>query len=323
MSYQQLTEGKRYQISTLLAEQYSLSQIARKINVHRSTVSRELKRNTKGQDYHPETAHRLRCLRRQHQRKYRINDLTIQFVRLGLENDWSPEQISAISHQIHSPVSHEWIYQYIANDKASGGLLYKALRQGHKRYRRRQGLRHRPIAEATSIDQRPAVVDTRERLGDWEADTVLGKQGSGVLVTLAERKSRLYLVKRVKNKQAAVVKAAIIEMLSPYKDCVHTITFDNGGEFAGHKTIAEALGAKAYFAHPYSSWERGLNENFNGLLRQYIRKGTDLRTISDAFVSQIERKLNARPRKCLGFRQPEVVFKALRQASKGSVALVN
>ena len=180
-----------------------------------------------------------------------------------------------------------------------------------------------PIKNAVSIDQRPAIVDTRLRLGDWEADTVLGKQGSGVLVTLAERTSRFYLVKRVESKHSAVVKRAIIEMLQPYKDHVHTITFDNGGEFSEHKVIAEVLSAKAYFAHPYSSWERGLNENFNGLLRQYIRKGTDIRTVSDRFIDQVVKKLNLRPRKCLGFRQPAVVFNELRQAAQGSVALVN
>ena len=129
-----------------------------------------------------------------------------------------------------------------------------------------------PIKEARSIDERPAIVDSRERLGDWEADTVLGKQGTGALVTLVERKSRLYLVKRVASKQAGVVRDAIIEMLTPYIEQVHTITFDNGGEFAEHKAIEEALGAETYFAHPYSSWERGLNENSNGLLRQFIPK---------------------------------------------------
>ena len=158
-------------------------------------------------------------------------------------------------------------------------------------------------------------MDTRERLGDWEADTVLGKQGTGALVTRAERKSRLYLVKRVSSKKAEVVKEAILEMLAPYKEYVHSITFDTGGEFAEHNALAERLNAKTYFAHPYSSWERGLNENFNGLLRQYIRKGTDLRSVSDDYVAWVEKKLNLRPRKCLGFRQPEVVFNTLRQAA--------
>lgn len=197
------------------------------------------------------------------------------------------------------------------------------LNRQDSQHRRRNGVTRSPVKHTTSIDQRPAIVDTRLRMGDWEADTVPGKQGSGVLVTLAERTSHFYLVKRVESKHGEVVKQAIIEMLKPYKGSVHTITFDNGGEFSEHKRITEALDAKAYFVHPYSSWERGLNENFNSLLRQYIRKGTDMTTVSDAFVASVVKKLNLRPRKCLGFGQPEVVFKELRQAARESVAFVN
>jgi len=232
---------------------------------------------------------------------------------LGLE--WSPEQISEVGKRINISVSHEWIYQYVAADKASGGQLFRHLRQGHKRYRKGKQTKRSPIPNAVSIDERPSIVDTRERLGDWEADTVLGKQGTGVLVTLAERKSRLYLVQRVDSKHADVVRKAIIDMLKPYKDKVHTITFDNGGEFAEHEKIAESLEAKMYFAHPYSSWERGLNENFNGLLRQYIPKGTDLRRVSDERVKQVQSRLNLRPRKCLGFKQPVEVFEKLSRAA--------
>lgn len=315
MSYQQLTEGERYQISTLRAEHYSPTQIALKLGVHRSTVYRELARNATKTGYQPDVAQALSHQRRRRQHKYRINEVTLLLVHLGLENEWSPEQISGVGRMIGCPVSHEWIYQHIARDKAAGGVLYHCLRQGHKRYRRRSSTRRSPIKDAISIEQRPAIVETRERLGDWEADTVLGKQGTGALVTLAERKSRLYLVRRVDSKRSGVVKDAIIDMLRPYKAAVHTITFDNGGEFAEHRAIAEQLGATAYFAHPYSSWERGLNENCNGLLRQYIRKGTDLTTVSDKAVAQAVAKLNSRPRKCLGFRPPAAVFNELRQAA--------
>ncbi|CAG9000937.1 MAG: IS30 family transposase ISAs2 [Candidatus Celerinatantimonas neptuna] len=249
-----------------------------------------------------------------HAARYRLSRDTVWFVEMVLGWDWSPEQISAIAKRINLPVSPEWIYQHIARDKAQGGWLYTHLRQGHKRYRRGKHMVRKPIVNSVSIDERPAIVDTRERLGDWEADTVLGKQGMGALVTLAERKSKLYLVKRVQSKEADGVKEAIIEMLMPYKAHVHTITFDNGGEFAGHEAIAEALDTKAYFAHPYSSWERGLNENFNGLLRQYIPKGTDLRTVSDEYIEQVQTRINLRPRKCLEFRQPNVIFEKLRQA---------
>ena len=315
MSYQQLTEGKRYQISVLLAEGFSFSQIAQKIDVHRSTISRELKRNGRRGCYFPELAQQCAQRRKANAAKCQISQHTKILVDKLLSWEWNPEQISAIAKRIKHAVSHEWIYRYVAKDKASGGLLYRHLRQGHKRYRKGVHSKRSPILGACSIDERPAIVDSRERLGDWEADTVLGQQGTGVLVTLAERKSRLYLVKRVDNKRADTVRDAIIEMLSPYVEHVHTITFDNGGEFADHKAIAAALNAKAYFAHPYSSWERGLNENFNGLLRQYIPKGKDLRLVSNEEIQRAQMKLNLRPRKCLGFRQPQVVFEELRRAA--------
>ncbi|OXS15705.1 IS30 family transposase [Zobellella denitrificans] len=315
MSYQQLTEGQRYQISVLLAEGLSHSRIAQRVGIHRSTISRELRRNRHQGDYVPAQAHQQTLIRRAKARKYQVDSDTQQLVELLLSWQWSPEQISAIAKRIGFPVSHEWIYCYVARDKARGGRLYRQLRQGHKRYRKGRHGKRSPILEARSIDERPLIVDNRERLGDWEADTVLGQQGSGVLVTLAERKSRLYLVKRVESKHADVVRDAVIEMLSPYADHVHSITFDNGGEFAEHKAIAAALHTEAYFAHPYSSWERGLNENFNGLLRQYIPKGTDLRQVTDDEIEQVQIKLNLRPRKCLEFRQPAVVFEELRQAA--------
>lgn len=237
------------------------------------------------------------------------------YVELTLSWYWSPEQISGVGKLIGLPVSHEWIYRYVATDKARGGTLYKALRQGHKRYRRGTLSKRSVIPDPRAIDERPSIVDTRERFGDWEVDTVLGKHGTGALVTLAERKSRHYLVRKVDAKRAADVRDAIIDMLMPYAAHVHTITADNGSEFVEHKAIAEALGAEFYFAHPYSSWERGLNENFNGLLWQFIPKGSDLRLITDEDVQRAEKSLNLRPRKCLGFRQPETVFREYLQAA--------
>jgi len=315
MSYQQLTEGKRYQISVLLAQGFTPAAIARTINVHRSTVYRELRRNSSPDAYRPDQAHHQALRRRRSATKYRVPPNTIEYVELALSWQWSPEQISGVGNLMGMPVSHEWIYRHVAADKAQGGKLYKTLRQGHKRYRIGTGSKRCVIPDPRSIDDRPAVVETRERFGDWEVDTVLGKQGTGALVTLAERKSRMYLVRKVAAKRAVDVKDAVIDMLKPYADYVHTITADNGSEFVEHKAIAEALGADVYFAHPYSSWERGLNENFNGLLRQYIPKGSDLRTFSDEDVRQAEKRLNLRPRKCLGFKQPEVVFRECLQAA--------
>lgn len=315
MKYQQLTEGKRYQISALISQGCSVIEMARILKVHRSTIYRELKRNIQQTHYEPKHAHEQALKRRRESLKFKIPEDTLLYVELALSWRWSPEQISAIGKRIRMPVSHEWIYRYIAKNKRQGGKLYKQLRQGHKRYRKGVNSKRSVIPMPRSIDERPSIVDRRERFGDWEVDTVMGKHGTGALVTLAERKSRMYLVRKVEAKRAHDVRDAIIEMLTPYAEHVHSITADNGTEFVEHRAIAEALNTHVYFAHPYSSWERGLNENFNGLLRQYIPKGTDLRMVTDEAVRMAERSLNLRPRKCLGFRQPESVFKEYLQAA--------
>lgn len=315
MKYQQLTEGLRYQIALLFGEKISLTEISRRVGVSKSTISREIRRNSVAGDYSAAVAQRLSEARRRSSAKYSISTDTVFYVETGLCWKWSPEQISAICKRIGSPVSHEWIYQHIQADKANGGELYKHLRQGKRRHRKGYGTKRGRIPDAVSIEQRPSVVDERSRLGDWEADLVLGAQGTGAIVTLAERKSRIYLTKMVLSKEAREVSSAIISMLSSYKDVCHTITFDNGGEFSEHRAIAEALEAETYFAHPYASHERGLNENTNGLLRQFIPKGTDLRTVSEEDLQHYQNLLNSRPRKCLGFRQPSVVFAELRMAA--------
>ncbi|WP_125780264.1 IS30 family transposase [Pseudoalteromonas rubra] len=315
MKYQQLTEGRRYQISTLLEVGCSASEIAKKVKCHRSTVYRELRRHRINESYCPDAAHVMAIGKRKTAQKYRIPQKRIDFIRILLQSDWSPEQISAVLTSIKQPISHEWIYRYVAVDKRNGGKLYRHLRQGHKRYRRGRNDKGPTILNAMSIDGRPEVVEERTRLGDWEIDTVLGKQGTGALVTVLERKTRFYLVKKAASKSAEDVAQATIELLSPYKKYVHTITADNGGEFAAHELISASLEADFYFAHPYSSWERGANENANGLLRQYIKKGTNLREVSDADVEFAMSRINYRPKKCLGFKQPAVVFKEMMQAA--------
>ena len=315
MRYHQLTEGQRYQIACLHDHGLSQAMIARKVGVHPSTISRELRRNRCAQGYQPAETHQSATLRRCSSSKYRVPEDTLIFVTMALAADWSPEQISSVCRRIGCPVSHEWIYRYVAQDKANGGKLFRHLRQGHKRYRKGQNAKRCVIPNPVSIDERPAIVDSRSRLGDWEVDTVSGKQGSGAIVTLAERKSRLYLVQYVPAKTAAAVADAIICMLEPYKAHVHTITADNGSEFVEHERVAKVLNAQFYFAHPYSAWERGLNENSNGLLRQYVPKGSDLSQLSPDELSAFERRLNLRPRKCLDFRQPQIVFDELRQVA--------
>lgn len=315
MKYQQLTEGQRYQISVLREDNLSCREIGIRTGVSKSTVSRELRRNASDEGYDPQKAQQISRCRRMSAAKRTICQQTVDFVDFALEWKWSPEQISAVGVVIGLTVSHEWIYQYIYADKRNGGELYKHLRQGKRRYCKGYGQKRGRIPDAVSIELRPPIVDERSRLGDWEVDLVLGKQGTGAIVTLAERKSRLYLTKKVFSKEAAEVSKAIISMLLEYKDVVKTLTFDNGLEFSEHKAIAEALDAKTYFAHPYASYERGLNENTNGLLRQFIPKGTDLRTVTEEDLQRYQGALNSRPRKCLGFRQPSVVFAELRQAA--------
>jgi IS30 family transposase len=315
MNYQQLTEGQRYQIALLYEDNFTLTEIGRRLGVNKSTISRELRRNRVSDGYKPDKAQRLCEVRRSSSAKRRICPKTVDFVEFALGWKWSPEQISAVATVIGLTVSHEWIYRYVAADKARGGEFYTHLRQGKRRYRKGYGQKRGRIPDAVSIELRPAIVDERSRLGDWEADLVLGKQGTGAIVTLAERKSRIYLTKKVFSKDAVEVSNAIISLLSDYRDVCHTITFDNGLEFSEHKAIAKALEADMYFAHPYASYERGLNENTNGLLRQFIRKGTDLGTVSEEDLQRYQGALNSRPRKCLGFRQPSVVFAELRKAA--------
>ena len=315
MNYQQLTEGQRYQIALLYEDNFTLTEIGRRLGVNKSTISREVRRNRASDGYKSDKAQRLCEVRRSSSAKRCISPKTVDFVEFALGWKWSPEQISAVATVIGLTVSHEWIYRYVAADKARGGKLYTHLRQGKRRYRKGYGQKRGRIPDAVSIELRPAIVNERSRLGDWEADLVLGKQGTGTIVTLAERKSRIYLTKKVFSKDAVEVSNAIISLLSDYRDVCHTITFDNGLEFSEHKAIAKALEADMYFAHPYASYERGLNENTNGLLRQFIRKGTDLRTVSEEDLARYQGALNSRPRKCLGFRQPSAVFAELRKAA--------
>ena len=201
-------------------------------------------------------------------------------------------------------------YKYIWSDKKTGGTLYKHLRRSHRKHRKRYGtnqLRGR-IAGQVSIDLRPAIVDTKTRIGDWEIDTVTGKNSKGYLVTAVERKSKFALVERVPDRQSDQVAKAVIELMRPYKKNVFTITADNGKEFSRHIKISKSLKADVYFAHPYHAWERGLNENTNGLLRQYFPKQMDFQKIDNKCIKHAMDSLNNRPRKTLGFATPNEAF---------------
>jgi IS30 family transposase len=242
--------------------------------------------------------------------KARIKMDEWKVVEEKLRQDWSPEQVSGwLKRQAGPSISHEWIYQHILANKHSGGDLYKHLRCQKKR-RKRYGSPERrgKLSNRVSIEERPEVVNQRERLGDWEVDTVVGKNQQGALVSLVERKSRYTLLGLVQRRQADLVKQAVLALLLPLSDRVLSITSDNGKEFAEHVQIAEALQAAFYFSHPYSAWERGTNENTNGLIRQYFPKGSDFLSVTETGPVSVTDKLNHRPRKCLDFNTPFEVF---------------
>ena len=313
MNYAQLTQEQRYQLYALLKTEQSQTEIAMVIGVHKSTISREITRNRGQRGYRPKQAQGFRDERRQQAVQKRITVETWAKVDEKVREDWSPEQISGwLKKDTTVRVSPEWIYRHIYMDKRSGGDLHMHLRCQKKR-RKRVGNydRRGKIPNQVSIDDRPDIVEKRERLGDWEADTIIGAGQQGAMVTLVDRKSRFTLLKQVDRRTAAAVEDAILDLLRPYPGVTHTITFDNGKEFSNHQVIAEILQADMFFAHPYSSWERGTNENTNGLIRQYFPKGSDFSSITDEQVFFVKERLNDRPRKCLDFQAPSVVFSQL------------
>jgi len=311
MEYRHLTEGERYQIEALSKAKKSPTYIAQQLGRSKSTISRELTRNSSRRIYlaaEAQQRYRQRLIEKGRERQcwhLVFDEVAVPLLKEG----WSPEQIGGFFSRSEFAVSHEWLYHRILRDKRNGGTAYRHLRcqkQRKKRYgkpeRRGQIINRRPISE------RPAVVETRERIGDWEADTIIGKQHQGAIVSLVERKSGYAKLILVPNKEANGVTKAIKRALRSLRDQVLTITFDNGKEFAWHEKIAKALKADCYFAEPYSSWQRGCNENLNGLVRQYFPKKTDFTKITNAELAEVERKLNNRPRKRLGWQTPTQVF---------------
>lgn len=312
-TYKQLTYEQRCQIEALKKSGISQQAIAVIISVSQSSVSRELSRNTGLRGYRHDQAHRTSIERRQATAKpYKMTAELIDEINDKLYLKWSPEQISGwllVEQEIL--ISHEIIYQHVWADKAAGGDLYKHLRRRARKYKVRGSngkTRSGQIKNRVSIDDRPIIVDEKSRVGDWEIDTVIGKNHSGALVTIVERATLFTVSLRVKSKRAEEVTAATIALLTPFKGLVHTITSDNGKEFAYHEQIAAGLECDFYFAHPYHSWERGLNENTNGLLRQYFPKNTDFKTVSTRAVKQSVDQLNNRPRKTLAFKTPAVLM---------------
>jgi len=312
MSYKQLTLRERYEIKALLQAGTSKDRIAEIIGFHRSSIYRETGRNGGKDFYDPVGAQKISDARRSSARKsIRFTDDVKERVECLLRYDFSPEQISGyLSCAEGISISHETIYQHVLADKSSGGDLHTHLRWSGKKRRKRYGKKDRrgQIPDRVSIDERPAIVDTKERYGDWEVDTMIGKNHKGVLVTAVERKAKYSCIGHAPNRTSGLVTKALIDMLCPYQDKVLTITIDNGKEFSMHKQIAKALKADVYFAHPYHSWERGLNENTNGLIRQYFPKKTSFENLKEQYIKFVEHRLNNRPRKTLDFKTPAQCF---------------
>ncbi|EMF0898152.1 IS30 family transposase [Enterobacter hormaechei] len=312
MSYNQLTENERYQIYILKKAGHSQLAIAEKMERSPSTISRELRRNRGLRGYRPGQAQKLSSARRHDAYKARkVTDEVRGEIETLLRQELSPQQVADYLRR-HTGVClhHETIYQLIYADKANGGDLYRHLRVASKPYRKRYGSydRRGKIKNRVSIDERPAVVDRRSRIGDWEGDTIIGKGRKGVLLTMVERKTLYTVIVRLTGKRADLLAAAAIEHLASLKARIKTITLDNGLEFSGHEDIAKGLEADIYFAHPYASWERGINENTNGLIRQYFPKGTDLSKVTDEQVQFVMDRLNSRPRATRGGRSPNELF---------------
>lgn len=310
--YQPLAREQRYQISVLMQLERPQREIAEQVGVHPSTISRELRRNGPAKSYCPERAHERATTRRRRAPKARkITGTVWAEVESRLREEWSPEQISnwlRIRQGIE--ISHTWIYEYVRADRAKGGDLYKHLRFGKKKRRRgkKSSASSHRIPNRRGIEERPEIVERKERIGDWEGDTIHGKGRGSCLVTLVERVSKVTRMAKVPRKYADLVRDRIIDLLGDYKDWAHTMTLDNGTEFVEHEEVAKALSIQIYFAQPYRSCDRALNENTNGLVRQYFPKGTDFDKVSDEEVERVEEKLNHRPRKGLGFMTPAEVF---------------
>jgi IS30 family transposase len=308
-TYSQLTYEQRCQIYALNKIGMSQNKIAQQLSVSQSTISRELSRNTGKRGYRIKQA-QIRADKRRLSARKTIK-MTVELIALiesRIKEKWSPEQISGwLKEEQNTLISHETIYQHIWSDKRTGGQLFQYLRRKGKAYQSRSKDKQAGrgfIKNRVSIDERPSVVEDKSRVGDWEIDLVIGKGHSGALVTIVERKTSFTVSMRVDDKSAKTVTAATIALLQPFKDGVLTITADNGKEFAYHEKMTEHLGCGVYFADPYCSWQRGLNENTNGLLRQYWPKSTDFKKVSQSSVQGVIVKLNDRPRKKLNYKTP-------------------
>jgi transposase, IS30 family len=314
MSYHQITSGERYRLSALRAQGLSNPQIARAMGRHRSTIWREVRRNAHPTDgrYKVEKANQRANGRRRRSRSHpRFSPQQLSQVWLLIQCKLSPEQVSGyLCRMGRLHISHETIYRHIWHDKRHGGGLHRHLRCAIKRRRKRYGAydsRGR-LANKRMIQERPASVEDRRQPGHWEIDTVMGKGSRHCILTVVERRSGYTLIGRLASRTKEQATAKTIELIQKHRLHFRTITADNGTEFHGHADIEAATGVPFYFANPHHSWERGTNENTNGLIRQYLPKNTSMRSLTQDDCDQIAKALNTRPRKRHEYRTPEDVL---------------
>ena len=318
--YHHMTREIRCQIYALKSMGQSAGKIALVVGRDKSTISRELSRNTGKRGYRFNQADEKATARRSAASKApkKLTEAMQGIIREKLLEDWSPEQISGRLSLEGKVISHETIYQFVWRDKRAGGRLYKHLRHRGKRYNKRSsGKAGRGcIPDRVDISARPSIVETKSRIGDWEGDTIVGAKHKGAIVSYVDRHSKFTLLKKIDRRTAALVTQATVDKMADLPHPTRSITYDNGKEFSAHKDIAQALNTSCYFATPYHSWERGLNEHTNGLVRQYLPKSTEFTGVSDDEIQAIENSLNKRPRKVLQYRTPfEVFFAGLNPSS--------
>ncbi len=300
--------------AALRKQGFNQSEIARALSRHRSTISREIRRNSSRSDgrYRAFTAQeRTNGRRSRSRRNLRFTTKDFSLVEELLCRQWSPEQVAGhLARTGQLNISHETIYRHVWRDKREGGLLYTHLRGARKRRRKRHGAydSRGKLAGKRLISERPAAVEARHLLGHWEIDTVMGTGSLDCIVSLVERKSGLVVIGKLEDRTTYSLNRRVIPLINGHRGPFQTITADNGTEFHDYKRIEEKTQAVFYFATPHHSWERGSNENANGLIRQYLPKGNSMAGLSQHQCNAIARKLNTRPRKRLGFRTPLECF---------------
>jgi transposase, IS30 family len=318
MKYHQITSGERYAISALRRRGLSARAIAAELGRAHTTISREIRRNRCADGcYRPfKASHRTRGRRSRSSRNVRITRETWGVVERYLRLDWSPEQVAGfLKAEGIVSISHESIYVHVWHDKAGGGELWHHLRQATKKRRKRYGASDSrgKVAGKRHISERPPEVESRGETGHWEIDTVMGTEhGRNSVLTLVERATGYTVMGKLERHCAADAVARCVELIARHAGRVVTITADNGTEFHSYKQIEAATGVRFYFATPHHSWERGTNENTNGLIRQYLPKRTSQAHVTQADCDRIAAKLNSRPRKRLGYKTPEECYAATR-----------